>query len=195
MSRKKFTPYFTEAELNSEEWRDIPDFSSYQVSDLGRVRSLLYRNLYGSFPRIRILKTCFDSNRNPYLLITLHRFTVPRQKVTFRVHILVALAFLSPDPSRPQINHKDGVKTNNRVLNLERVTGSENHIHAQIFQLCAKGESVKTSKLTELEVLEIRAIYSSRQSRKYGAAQLAARFNVTPSTILRVVKKQTWTHI
>ena len=99
----------------AEVWRDIPGYAGrYQVSDLGRVRS-----------RERGTLKPFIC-RNGYHIATLsrggHRFRVG-------VHRLVALAFLPNLEDKPQVNHIDGNKSNNRPENLEWCTCSENNLH------------------------------------------------------------------
>ena len=95
-----------------EQWREIPD-THYSVSDFGRVVSR-YRGG-------RILR---PGNRNGYLMVVLQG----NGNVLYRsIHILVATAFLGPRPTpRHQVNHKNGIRIDNRVENLEWVTAREN---------------------------------------------------------------------
>ncbi len=68
------------------------------------------------------------ARRHGYLLVFLSFGLGDKKRVP--VHRLVALAFLSPDPNRPHVNHKNGVKHDNRATNLEWVTPRENSLHA-----------------------------------------------------------------
>ena len=98
-----------------EIWRDIPGYEGkYQASNLGRIRS----------QKRGVLKPF--KNCNGYLIATL---TLNGEKVRTGAHRLVALAFLPNPEDKPQINHKDGDKENNRPENLEWVTCSENNLH------------------------------------------------------------------
>jgi hypothetical protein len=117
---------------DNEHWRDVPGFEGrYQVSDLGRVRSLpryvravSKRGLeYQLFLRGRVLKpgTC-----KGYFIVNL---SAENKQRMHRVNRLVALAFLPGEPAET-VNHQDGDKANNRVGNLEWATQRENLNHA-----------------------------------------------------------------
>lgn len=123
---------FTTEELASEEWRPVVGWEGrYEVSNLGRVRTLLSR------PRIRRVKP----NKGGYL-----RLTMRAPFGTRSVHILVAEAFIGPRPAPPpgcyriEVNHKDGIKTNCRHSNLEYLTQLENGQHATRMGLRPTGE-------------------------------------------------------
>lgn len=104
-----------------ERWKPVKGYEGlYDVSDAGRVRSLKRTTTNG-----RIL-TLHTSQQNGYVYATLCKNGVKRSK---RVHRLVMTAF-APDTEKPQINHKDGNKTNNALCNLEWCTGKENMAHA-----------------------------------------------------------------
>ena len=107
---------FTETELTNEQWKDIAGYEGvYQVSDLGRVRSLKYG-------KVRVLKS--NENSAGYLTIHLYR---SKKKKTVKVHRLVAQAFIKNDTeTKTLINHKNEVKTDNRAVNLEWCTASYN---------------------------------------------------------------------
>jgi hypothetical protein len=101
-----------------EEWRDIPGYEDYQVSSLGRVKSLKYGKEH-------ILKSIIV--RSGYLSVNL--YANGKARLT-SIHRIVAKVFI-PNPKRkPEVNHKDGNKKNNILGNLEWVTKSENQKHA-----------------------------------------------------------------
>ena len=93
-----------------EIWKDIEGYEGYQISNMGRVRSLKYNK--ERFLRERKIKT-------DYLRVSLCKNGVARE---FYIHRLVAQAFLPNPDNLPQVNHKDEDKTNNHVSNLEWCT-------------------------------------------------------------------------
>lgn len=99
-----------------ETWRDVPGYEGlYQVSDQGRVKN-------ARSGHIRKPREKWDG----YLQVNLSR---NNRAQSMAVHRLVALAFLPNPESKPQINHINGKKTDNRAENLEWCTGSENQRH------------------------------------------------------------------
>ncbi|WP_124046618.1 NUMOD4 domain-containing protein [Clostridium perfringens] len=101
-----------------EEWRDIEGYEGkYQISNLGNVKSLNYCNT----KKAKNLKHIKD--KDGYLLVCLSK---NGSKKLFKVHRLVAKAFLDNLNNYPQVNHKDENKENNRVSNLQWVTPYEN---------------------------------------------------------------------
>ena len=124
----------------TEIWREIPDTcGKYEVSNLGTVRSRARGN------RWRELRPFQDTCG--YLYVDIHR----RSRA---VHRLVAEAFLPEIEGKPEINHKDGFKHNNRADNLERCNRSENVKHAFDIGLkhsASRGDSVKARRVVCLD--------------------------------------------
>lgn len=118
--------YITEKEV----WKDVVGYEGYyQVSNLGRVRSL-DRELPHSrnstyIKRGRVLKPIYGGDN--YQMVCLRVNNKPKNQY---IHRLVATTFIGKPQGNMEVNHKDGDKKNNKVSNLEWVTSSENTRHA-----------------------------------------------------------------
>lgn len=113
-----------------EIWKDIKGYEGlYQVSNIGRIMSLRRYVLhnYGGLREVpeRILRPGTDSNG--YQLVALYSDGIRR---SIKVHRLVATAFLHNPNNKPEVNHKNGIKSDNTVGNLEWATRIENNQHA-----------------------------------------------------------------
>lgn len=162
--------------MKRERW--VPCISGwYEVSDRGRVRRV--RPRYDSKHPERFTPTLITPTQTgegwksgtAYLSFLPSIFG--EQRVRVYVHQLVAAAFLGPRPLGKEINHKDGVRGNNKVTNLEYVSRLENVQHAHRVLRRMGGR-----KLTDRQVRAVRAAKG-----KAAARVLAKRFTVSTSTI------------
>lgn len=106
-----------------ETWKDIKDFEGmYQVSDLGRVRSI---DRFDNMGRLRKgeIKVARD-NGHGYFAVQMYRDNKP--KVGY-VHRLVATAFIENPDNKPEVHHIDSDRSNNKLENLKWVTSKENN--------------------------------------------------------------------
>lgn len=151
-----------------EKWKKIEGYERYKVSTYGRIMNtegkILSQFLSDKgYPRVQLYKN--NNCKCPY------------------VHRLVANAFIKNTLVKPQINHLDGVKTNNKVDNLQWCTNRENVEHAMangLFREDVNGEDHPRTKLTNKQALEIRnAIVNTAFSRK----MLARKYGVTESVV------------
>jgi hypothetical protein len=114
---------------------------------------------------------------------------------SLRVHRLVAEAFIPNPDNKPQVNHIDGDKCNNRVSNLGWVTAKENSRHAwdSGLQVSIKGSSQSQSKLTEGIVQYAREVYKP-YDKTFGIRALARQFGVAHSVLGNAINGLKWTH-
>ncbi len=162
------------ADFDPGDWRPVPQNSKFEVNCEGRVRHAISKRERSTY------------NRQGYLLVQL-------ESRKYTVHRLVACAFLAPDPSRPHVNHKDGVKTNNHARNLEWVTHAENVRHAAAMGLIPvkRGEQANPAKLTERQVVQIRALRAAGEKQDI----LARQFGVSRQLISRISRGEVWRHV
>ena len=173
----------------NEIWKSIPGYEGfYEVSDLGRVRSLarviIRANGRKQTFRGKILLPAFGK-RKGYPHVSLHRAGA---RTNFDVHTLVALAFLGPRPNGFEVCHGDGDPRNANIKNLRYGTRMDNCADAVKHGTQARGTRACGAVLTEPQVLAIRNLYSAG----VGQRVLAARFGVARSTISDVVVRRYW---
>lgn len=194
--------------MDDETWKPVVGFEGhYEVSDKGRVRSLKsgtpqIRKLTSTTKGYPQVKLCLDGEEHMCM-----------------VHHLVARAFLG-DPPGPiglggdcyEVNHKDGDPTNNHVNNLEWCSRSENMKHGfeqgnvrppsldgpvgctrSDYDSSFNGEDNGRAALSESEVKEIRRVY--REDEDATHRSLAKQFDVGRSTIGRILRNESWSHI
>jgi len=156
-----------------ENWKDIKDFEGYyQVSNLGRVKSLRRKRITGGYLKERILK--FNLQTVGYYTVTLYKNGVISQR---RVHRLVTEAFILNVFNKPCVNHKSGIKIDNEVENLEWCTYSENEKHA--YSSLGKTRHRGYKKLCDTDIKQIKELKAKGLSKR----SIAKMFNVVHSTI------------
>lgn len=161
-----------------EIWKDIINFDGYyQISNLGNVRSL-DRVVMSPFKKDKRLKgneMKFGKTPSGYLFVGLKKNGKVKQMYA---HRLVAIHFIPNPENKETVNHIDGDKSNNNDWNLEWNTRSENTKHAFNTGLMKNGQDCSFSKLTNIQVLEIRENKNNIMFK-----DLAVIYNVSKSTI------------
>jgi hypothetical protein len=152
----------------------------YEVSDEGQVRNAKNLRLRRGVSSNGYLKLALPLGHHKFAMLYIHR--------------LVAIAFLGLPPSpKHEVNHKNGVKGDNRASNLEWVTRSENNKHSfkYLNRPRPRGEKSGKALLTELAVRKIRAFCALGFMQK----DVAAAFGVDKSTVGHIVRGSRWAHI
>lgn len=156
---------------------DYGDF--YLVSNLGRIKNVktgyIRKNTVTSKGYYHVFLTFGSNNANK----------------TISIHRAVACTFIPNPNNLPEVNHKDGDKSNNNVDNLEWVTSQDNHIHAVINKLSKSGEASNWSKLNIDQIKYIKQ-NCIPYDKELGCTALAIKFGVDRSTISDIIHNNSW---
>ena len=154
--------------MNRELWRWVAGYEGlYIVSNMGNVMGVPKPTQSG-----HLLKQKERSGSRGYMSVCLCK---DNKKKYFSVHRLVATAFIPNPKNKPEVNHKNGNRADNRVENLEWVTSSENEKHSY----GTLGKRPTNCKLTDAQVVSIRN--DDRSCR-----EICLEYGVSKSTIVEV---------
>ena len=163
-----------------EIWENIEGFEGiYQVSNLGKVKSLKF----GKEKYLSITKSSIG-----YLNTKLQ---LNKKNKSFLVHRLVAETFIKNEFNKSCVNHINGIKTDNRVENLEWCTHKENTEHSLKNDLIKTGCNHKQSKLSLKDIEYIRKNYKYRDG-EFSGKKLSEKFNVSHTCISKIIKNKTY---
>lgn len=170
-----------------EIWKSISEYEGmYDVSNLGRIRSHKYINS----PRTMANK----KDPNGYESIILCKYGTRNQQ---RIHRLVAIAFLTNPNNYPVVNHKNGIRNDNRAENLEWCTQSQNLIHSRdVLGYRVKEGSRQGGKNGRAKISE-EIVLSMRKDRELGKSniEISRKYNIPSSTVGNILSRHTWKHI
>lgn len=181
-------------QIENEVWKPVVDWEPlYEVSNIGRVRSkdrIVKCNTGTGVKKSKEIKPRID--RYGYVAIAL---TIKDRKLQTGVHRLVAKAFISNPDNKESVNHINGIKTDNRVENLEWCTNQENSDHAVRIGLkngnWEIGENNPGVKLSEIIVLEIRKLYIEGMKQ----VDIGKLYDIDTANIHCIVRRKSWKHI
>lgn len=169
-----------------EIWKDVIGFEGlYQISNLGRVRSLdKFQKNHG---KLQFRKGSIKSLRRTkqgYILCDLY---ISGKQKSIRVHKLVAEAFIENPLNKTTVNHIDGNKENNNVLNLEWATPKEQNQHFYKYNLKNK-ENIKKA-ISAMNKASSQKIICLNDGKIYSSiAEVARIFNVSDRWISKICK-------
>lgn len=153
---------------------------NYEVSTYGRVRNTITKK------NLKLSKS-----KRGYVSVALYLHQKPKR---YFVHTLVALAFIPNPENKPQVNHIKGKeKDNNWIGNLEWATQSENmkHAYSTGLEKVRRGTKIKTSKLTEKNVVDIKKLLMQGHTQQ----SIADRFNISRGNIKNIQLGTHWSHV
>lgn len=162
-----------------EIWKDIPGYEGrYTINKNGKILNVK-RNSVMAFKVQKRTGYC-----------TLSLTNSDGKRITHLVHRLVALAYKPNPKNKPQVNHKDGIKTNNCVYNLEWSTPSENINHALSMGLLVPriGEMSGKSSITNNVAIKI---FKSDLPNK----SIAAKFNIDIGVVYQIKNGKNWSSV
>jgi hypothetical protein len=177
-----------------EEWKKIPNYPLYECSNMGFIKTFNWKNKGVE----RIMNPALD--RAGYLRTMLKG--EDGKFHTIKIHRIIAQTFISNPYNKPQINHINCIKNDNRVSNLEWATNSENIKHAyKQNRMTNKGECNPAALLTDKQVIEIRSKYTygrfggKPKQGEVSKPDLAKEYNVSIWVIKEIVTGRTWKHL
>lgn len=165
-----------------EIWKELPGYSAYEVSTLGRVRRILSgkgtragREVHPS--RDRGGRMVFNAN-------------ACGQRKQFKVHRAVMLAHVGDCPAGMEVAHLDGNQQNNQIANLIYATPTENNGHKVLHGTQWRGETAPQAKLKEDQVVWIK-----QNKGKISYSRMAAELGVHLQTIASIAQGKNWRHV
>ena len=165
----------------NEQWRPVVGHPKYEVSNYGRVIS--YKRSKSKFLALHL-------NRDGYVLVP---FCENGSLSKASVHSVVLRAFMGPPPPGHECHHKNDIKDDNRLENLEWLTKKQNIAHRIHRGACGVGSAHPKAKLTEDDVRAILSKYDKFE--RGGIKKLSVEYGVSFGIVSAIIHRRTWRHI
>lgn len=179
-----------------EIWKDVVGFEGrYKVSSLGRIKSLK-REIHCSDGRVFTRKEMFFNNINTVSGYYTFSFHKEGRLYTRKLHRIIAEAFIPNPENKPYINHKNCVRTDNRIENLEWCTHKENMQHAFASgsfknRRPPSGDKNGQAKLKNSDIPVIRKMLSEGMKQK----DIALIYGINPTQISQIKHRREWASV
>jgi len=183
--------------FRNEFWKDVVGFEGqYKISSLGRVLRLKRlthakrrHGMVAYYTKAKLMKINLD--RAGYTMVSL---SIVSKTINRTIHRLIAEAFIPNEENKREVNHKNCIKRDSRLENLEWNTHQENMRHAVVSGriIIRKGSDNPGSKLKEDQVLEIKRMLETglKSYREIGDV-----YGVDQSTIFLIKSGHNWSHL
>ena len=161
--------------------KQIPNYPDYSACEEG----FIYSHRFGKIKKLKGSK-----HTQGYHQVSL---TKNKKLKILYVHRLVLLTFKGY--SKMECNHENGIKSDNRLSNLEYCTGAKNKQHAYDNGLNPRGEHKYNAKLTKIQVVEIKTILKNTNNYRGIHKHIGLKYNVSSGVIYHIAKGNSWKHI
>lgn len=167
--------------MTREIWKAHPE-GRYAASNKGRIKQVIASR------KIKAKTILVPHEDDGYMRVSLH---VGGKRKIWGVHRFIMLVWKGSCPPGKEVNHKDGIKTNNKLKNLEYLTPKENTQHAYVngLKIPIIGENNPKAKLSKTDINAIRNLYRTKCITQ---TKLAKKFNISQRQISQIVRYASW---
>ena len=183
-SNSKYQKLYTIENLEGECWKDIKGYEGlYQVSNLGRVKRLKYISKDGRELKEKLFSLEYNPKNYVVVNLTINSITKP-----YYVHRLVAEAFIPNPENKPQIDHINTIKNDNRVKNLRWVNNKENSNNP--ITIIHRKQSKSNYHSNKIKIIIKREIYCVELNKYYKTIKEASEITgINKNNICKVLNK------